>query len=624
MQSFRSRKERSDGNRGILGALGDRTPSGMPGMDVDFANMFQDNFRGIEKQLVQLEYGAKIQKWRNRLDADGYKTRLDTADIAEKMDQIADFAQSPSIARWSQIMTSLGFGFTMGANLSSALNIMFDMPMAVAPYLNGEYGTRKSTKALGRANRFFMGSPSTKMVTIMNADGNLETVEVKQRAHNKGIENYNFDDPNLAADIRLLKTLVEKAGARGMFNQSIDQEHVDLSETRDVIAKISETSGFLVHHGERYSRQITLVASYNLELDKLTGGKREPTQAEMDAAADKAMATAELTLGSTASAGRPVWAQGPVGNVAFLFKRFAVSRYYFMAHLVDQSLAGASPETRKIARYQLGYFMATTAALAGVGGMPLMGAAAAIYNQFIADDDEDDFEAMMTKTLGSTIYDGLANEILGVEIASRVSMNSLLYRPPFIEKDQNPLYTLFEQLGGPVVGIVNSGFRGADLINDGEIRRGLEAMAPAVARNISKAQRFAAEGADTLRGDPIVDDLNPYNAFMQLVGFAPSAYIENLGINSNERRKQNAVDTERRRLMRRHNMAKTEGDSGAVRQVLEKIRKFNDELPANFQDDKIDGPALAKSYSGFGTTSSNMINGIVYTDAMRRSREDYN
>ena len=61
MQSFRSRKERSEGKRGILGALGDVTPSGMPGMEVDPAERFRDNFRSIEKQLVQLEYGAKIQ-----------------------------------------------------------------------------------------------------------------------------------------------------------------------------------------------------------------------------------------------------------------------------------------------------------------------------------------------------------------------------------------------------------------------------------------------------------------------------------------------------------------------------------------------------------------------------------
>jgi len=408
-----------------------------------------------------------------------------------------------------------------------------------------------------------------------------------------------------------------------MFNQSIDQEHVDLSDRRDVMAKINQVSGFLVHHGERFGRQITLVAANNLELDRLTGGKREPTQAEYDAAAEKAINTAELTLGSTASAGRPVWAQNPVGNVVFLFKRFAVSRYYYMAHLLDQSLAGADPETRKIARQQLAYFMMNTAAIAGASGMPLMGAVGAIYDAF-ADDDEDDFDAMMRKMMGGTMYDGLANELLGIDIASRVSMNSLLYRQPVIDKDQSVFFTLIEQLGGPVVGVGLSVERGLGQISEGNIQRGFEAMAPAVMRNVSKAQRFSTEGANTMRGNPIVDDINPYNSFMQLLGFAPADYVENLKINSNERRKQNAVDEKRRKLMRLHNMAKTEGDTAAVRKVLDKIREYNNSLPANFQKDgRIDAEDLRKSLTGFITTTGKMVNGIVYTDAMRKSAEDY-
>ena len=144
MQSFRSRKERSEGKRGILGALGDVTPSGMPGMEVDPAERFRDNFRSIEKQLVQLEYGAKIQVFRNKLQDGDYLKRLDTTDIAKKLDEVAEFAQAPSMARWSQIATSMGFGWTMGANISSAFNIMFDIPMAVHPYLAGQYGGGKS------------------------------------------------------------------------------------------------------------------------------------------------------------------------------------------------------------------------------------------------------------------------------------------------------------------------------------------------------------------------------------------------------------------------------------------------------------------------------------------------
>lgn len=623
MQSFRSRKERSEGKRGILGALGDVTPSGMPGMEVDPAERFRDNFRSIEKQLVQLEYGAKIQVFRNKLQDGDYLKRLDTVDIAKKLDDVAKFAQAPSMARWSQIATSMGFGWTMGANISSAFNIMFDIPMAVHPYLSGQYGGGKATSAISRATKLFMGSPSTKMITVMGADGKPEVREVQLGKHNKGFDNYNFDDPNTPEDILRYKTLVEKAGARGMFNQSIDQEHVDLTNRKDVLAKMNQVSGFLVHHGERFGRQISLMAAYDLELNNRTdNGKKPATQADYDAAAQKAMEATELTLGSTASAGRPVWAQTPVGNVAFLFKRFAVSRYYFMAHLVDQALAGADPETRKIARSQLAYFMATTGSLAGVAGLPLMGAVGAIYDMF-ADDDEDDFEAMMRKMVPGTLYDGLANELLGVDIASRVSMNSLLYRQPFIDKDQSRFYTLIEQLGGPVVGVGLSVERGYDLLQEGEVQRGLEAMAPAAMRNLSKFQRFSTEGANTMRGNPIVDDINPYNSFMQLLGFAPADYVENLKINSSERRRQNAVDERRRKLLRRHNMAKTQGDREAVRKIREDIREFNQSLPAEYKEDAIDGKALKKSLSGFLTTTGKMINGIVYTDAMRKSFEEY-
>ncbi len=623
MQSFRSRKERSEGKRGILGALGDVTPSGMPGMEVDPAERFRDNFRSIEKQLVQLEYGAKIQVFRNKLQDGDYLKRLDTMDIAKKLDDVAKFAQAPSMARWSQIATSMGFGWTMGANISSAFNIMFDIPMAVHPYLSGQYGGGKATSAISRATKLFMGSPSTKMITVMGADGKPEVREVQLGKHNKGFDNYNFDDPNTPEDILRYKTLVEKAGARGMFNQSIDQEHVDLTNRKDVLAKMNQVSGFLVHRGERFGRQISLMAAYDLELNNRTdNGKKPATQADYDAAAQKAMEATELTLGSTASAGRPVWAQTPVGNVAFLFKRFAVSRYYFMAHLVDQALAGADPETRKIARSQLAYFMITTGSLAGVAGLPLMGAVGAIYDMF-ADDDEDDFEAMMRKMVPGTLYDGLANELLGVDIASRVSMNSLLYRQPFIDKDQSRFYTLIEQLGGPVVGVGLSVERGYDLLQEGEVQRGLEAMAPAAMRNLSKFQRFSTEGANTMRGNPIVDDINPYNSFMQLLGFAPADYVENLKINSSERRRQNAVDERRRKLLRRHNMAKTQGDREAVRKIREDIREFNQSLPAEYKEDAIDGKALKKSLSGFLTTTGKMINGIVYTDAMRKSFEEY-
>ena len=91
------------------------------------------------------------------------------------------------------------------------------------------------------------------------------------------------------------------------------------------------------------------------------------------------------------------------------------------------------------------------------------------------------------------------------------------------------------------------------------------------------------------------------------------------------RDRQNAVDDKRKKLMRQYNMARTEGDAEALRSVREKIREFNSSLPAVFRADGVIEPKdLEKSYTGFLTTTGKMVNGITYTDAMRKSYEEYN
>ena len=69
----------------------------------------------------------------------------------------------------------------------------------------------------------------------------------------------------------------------------------------------------------------------------------------------------------------------------------------------------------------------------------------------------------------------------------------------------------------------------------------------------------------TRRGDPITEDINPYNAVMQGLGFAPQNYSEVLDYNKNERRKDKALSQKRSKLLRRRNMAVREGDGDEVR-----------------------------------------------------------
>ena len=252
---------------------------------------------------------------------------------------------------------------------------------------------------------------------------------------------------------------------------------------------------------------------------------------------------------------------------------------------VTQEQAQQIVADRKLARVGLRNFLITTGIMAGAGGMPMMGALGMIYNMF-ADDDEDDFEAALRKFTGEGIYGGLSNELLGIDVANRISLNSLLYRPPLIDKDQSPLWTFAEQIGGPVLGISLSAIRGGGEVwqglADGDmkaVKRGAETVVPAAIRNVSKGVRFYTEGATTRRGDPITEDINAYNSIMQGLGFAPQAYIQQLEFNKNARRREEAVSSRRTKLLRRRNMALRNGDREGVQEAERLIQKYNDSLP---------------------------------------------
>ena len=79
---------------------------------------------------------------------------------------------------------------------------------------------------------------------------------------------------------------------------------------------------------------------------------------------------------------------------------------------------------------------------------------------------------------------GLQMRYWALDVANRISMNSLLYRKPIVEKDQSGLWTLLEQLGWNLFLVwVLSIERGGRQWLDGEYWRGTEAMIPAAFRN---------------------------------------------------------------------------------------------------------------------------------------------
>ncbi len=639
MQGFRRRKD-------VRGYIGDTTPTKVGDTEFDAVTMMKEKGRDLNRQIVQIQAAAEIEKFRNKLKDDKFLKNPETAEIARKLDQIAKFAQKPNVPRWSQVANGVGFNMTMGMNFSSAAITFFDVAMSAMPFISAEYGVNNTARAYGEATSLIMNAPKTRGIMVSGPDGKPIEQEVKMGIIGKSSFNYTFEQlppemQKIRADI-----LFETAADQGQANQSMTQESLEIGRDAPMEGINKWTSG-MFHHAERFNRETTLTASYALEVRKLQAEGKQLTDQDYKDAAQKAIETTEFTLGSTAAAGRPVWAQTGVGNVLFLFKRFAIAKYYMMYKLGHDSIGSTNvakimqdmgvteaeaqqiSKDRKLARIGLRNFLISTGVMAGAGGMPMMGAFGMIYNM-LRDDDEDDFESALRKFTGEGIYGGAANELLGIDVANRISLNSLLYRPPLVDKDQSPLWTFAEQIGGPVLGITLSGLRGGGEVwqgfADGDmqgVKRGAETAVPAAIRNFSKGWRFYREGATTRRGDPITEDINAYNAIMQGLGFAPQSYIQQLEFNKNARRREEAVSSRRTKLLRRRNMALRNGDREGVQEADRLIKRYNEGLPKGAEKSRITRDTKERSARSFERTTSKMKGGMTYTEFMESIVRDY-
>jgi hypothetical protein len=658
MQAFRTRKD-------TRGFLGDVTPTGMAQEAFDLIDTVQSKGRDYNRQVVQMQFGAKIQALKNEIN-EKYKYKdIDesTSLFKKKLLKIADFAQAPNVSRLSQNITGAAYAWTMGLNLSSAATAVFDIPMSVYPRLAGKFGDKNAVYALAAAVRMLSNSPKESITETYGAEIDPATgkpIMVKRKINEgfAGYSNTNYDFDEIRAmskaemdkagmsqkerqEILDTEVLVEVGSRSAQYNSSLNHEHLDVTRGKDQanflglkinMETVNAFSSFLFHHSERYSREVTMQAAYRLELNRLRDKPNNTEKKLSDLekkyiAAEYAVSETQLSLGATASAGRPIISQNAIGNVAMLFKRFAISKYYMMARMTDEAFKNAKTADEKamrsMARGQLGRFMVTSAAFAGVAGMPLMGAIGQIYDLF-ADEEDDTFDAVLLKTVGEPFSSGLINAALGVDMASRINMNSLLYRPPIIEKDQPAAYTLLEQLGGPAVGIYLSFDRGYDLFNEGEFVRGTEAILPAALRNVLKGgkQFFTGEVA-TRRGNAVVEDIGLGQILGQLAGFANADVIRQYTINKNERRKYTHFTTTRTKLLRAANIAAAERDTDGYKNVMKLIREYNKNLPRASSKLIILPETIEKSRTAFNIRTGNMIGGIEYTPEMRRSLKEY-
>ena len=241
-----------------------------------------------------------------------------------------------------------------------------------------------------------------------------------------------------------------------------------------------------------------------------------------------------------------------------------------------------------------------------------------MINALFGDDDEPfDFDVEARNLTNELFYKGLINYLTNLEIANRTGVaNDLIFRDdPRSVAEHGYILTAMKQAFGPAGSFAFGVGNGAQLMADGEVWRGIEAMMPSFIRNGMKAVRFGQEGATTLKGEPIVDDISAYNIAMQVIGFSPanlSNVYEELSLKKGYERD---VQQKRTKLLNKYDMARRAGDYDLMMEVQGEIDKFNERRID--PKAKITRETLQRSLKAREAAEKNTINGVRFNKSLR-------
>jgi hypothetical protein len=555
------------------------------------------NVLGMERDIVK-GYGTTAVKWARKLSASEYSPQIDNAlseikaqaeninrlDVdaaAENILSQKEFLHNPTFNSFTQAATTLSYFEYIAGNISSALVNITSLPMLVWPTLGGKFGFNNTNTAMMNASKVAINGMEKdarykKLYETMMNHGQLEHTMAREVLEGRRQKTTDFT---------------------GLKGRILDGLSIPFAAT------------------ERYNRATTAIAAYDLA--------RQNGMSEKDAI-DYAVTTTKDIHTSGLAATAPKWMQNPIGRVFFTFKSFTWNSAFVMARAFHQAFKGETPAIQHAARRQLIGTYGMVMAFGGVKGMPFYGATSTIVTMIQAlfgDDDEPfDFNEEMRDFFGELGYKGAFNYVTNIELSNRVGIaTDLIYRDdPRGIAEHGYILSAMQQMFGPAGSYAVSVGNGVKMMKEGHVERGIEAMVPSFVRNGMKGMRYMSEGALTLKGDPVDEDINAYNGLMQAIGFSPADLSSNYEKTSAAKSYEKEVGARRVRLLNLHDMAKTAGDMDLMTETKDAISEFNTKHP----NSKITGDTLRKSEASRKAAEKNMINGVTFNKKLRGEIEE--
>lgn len=582
-QQLQSREESYDMATGT-------TRYGKFGFEPDVFQAFANVANRMANQLTNLEYAVPIEESLSKVyqQAGGNQITDDVLrDVYNNLVKQVNFIRNPQPNRFFDGASYFSYMWFIAGNISSALVNTTQLPMVVAPLLGGKYGYDKTYTAMEKAMKtYFKGGRDSNSDYTFGAATNL--------------------DPKY-------KKLYDTAVSRSIIRRSSGYEHVEArrTNTKDYVgmrAKVEAFLGWTFQNSERFNREVTLLAAFDLAYSR-TG--------DINTAIEEAIKLTKDAHGSALAETGPRFFQQGFGKMMFTFKRFAQAQVYLLSRLFHQSFKGEDATTREVARSQLVGIFGAAFILAGVQGMPLYGLAEFLASLLMGDDDEPfDATGYVDGALSETGRKGLLNQLIGVDIASRTGFNGLIWREDYKRmSDVGPILYTLEQALGPSYAAAMSIGRGIGLFGEGEYQRAVEAIAPSFIRNGWKTLRYAEEGVRNKDGTPVVEDVGDYNLMMQAVGFAPSEVSYARERASSTAKLQDKLVKRRSSLLDKYYAAWQEQDAEGMQEALDDIKKFNAKNPQRGL--AITQDTIRKSVIGRVTRQEQSVDGLYVPLSIR-------
>lgn len=571
------------------------------GYSEDALRNFSSSSFQMAYQLSRFEYSpemfARVDAARAQLKSRRQEAGADPKVIAEsteleeyvnEMEKRLELIMNPpdvnGLQRW---LSNAGFIWYLSAPASAITNVLGGVMIGL-PTLVGHY------------MRMYPGISYTKAVMTSLLQVGKSLGQVMGTGFGIDTENKSIIYPSMDRNQNLSKAeriAYDRFVADGLIDITAAYDQAGLAggptETYSGAGrKALERLTSLFHNAERFNREIMAMSSFRAAL----AARKDYT--DQDKAIAEAIAEAkDLTHRSMfdySSPNKPRYFQNPTARVLTQFKQFPQQMTFFLARSAQQMWTGETEAVRREARARFVGTMGMAGIFSGVTGLWGFSTVASIINAVVngmGDEDEEkepfDFELEFANWAAETFGDNVGTLLtrgvgnaMGVDIASRVKLDDMWFRDGRKNLDESEaLQGKIIELLGPTVGLAVNAAEAVKLWNEGHGDRALEMVMPALAKQPLIAYRYSQEGAKTLQGETMMEDVSPFALAMQSIGLRPAQLAEMQFYNITVKGQEQEILKKRQNLMNLYGLAFMSNDDEAMDKALDKIDRFNNNYP---------------------------------------------